>query len=93
MNSSLSFVDDSKVPDWETLSLALMYIFLITILTLIGVSVSRKLRPELWMIERNLSHTLLASILGKAEAGYFFCSRRLIGYYGGNDIAKTTKTT
>ena len=39
--------DDSKIPDWETISLAMMNVFLITILTLNGVSVSIKLRPEL----------------------------------------------
>ena len=48
---------------WGSLSLVLMKVFLSTMLTVKGVSVRTKLRPELLMLERSLSQTLLASIL------------------------------
>ena len=38
-----------------------------------GVSVSRKFRPEILMLEISLSNSILASILWKYEAGLFFC--------------------
>ena len=58
---TLEFISSGTL-DWGSLSLVLTNVFLITMLTLKGVSVSTKLRPELLMLVRSLSQTVLASM-------------------------------
>ena len=55
--------EGSELVALGSLSLVLVNVFLSTMLTEKGVSVRTKLRPELLMLERSFSQTLLASIL------------------------------